>query len=159
MDEVNMCIMECSKLKLAFGIQLHRDPMLGKVKILPLGHWRKSLTQEDIPHAFIRLTDQLDCVGVKLASNYLAMRKINSCLLVEKVTKIINPWKAGQFMALVDRTHTINSKVLSKIWYIAGSIYPRDSDIKAITKSMKSWLYQDLLVRLSDQALYRLTAL
>ena len=125
------------KLQLASNIQLHHDPLSGKVKILPLGLWRGSLSQDDIPHSFIRLTDQLDCIGVKLASNYFTMRKINSSLLVEKVTKLINQWWSRRFMALIDHSHAINSKILSKIWYIAASMYLREANMKAITKSIK----------------------
>ena len=64
----------------------------------------------------------------------------------------------GRFMALLDRAHAINSNVLSKIWYICGSILPRAQDIKAINKNLKAWLYQDLCSKPSDVALYRPTA-
>ena len=33
----------------ASGCELHRDPASGKVKFLPLGRWRNTLQQEDIP--------------------------------------------------------------------------------------------------------------
>ena len=114
LEEINLCIDECEKLALVSGVQLHCDPQSGKVKILPLGLWRDSLSQDDIPHSFIRLTDQLDCVGVKLTYNYFTTRKINNSLLVEKVSKLTNLWWSGRHMALVDRSHSINLKIFIK---------------------------------------------
>ena len=70
MKEVIICISECAKLEGASGVQLHRDPNSGKVKILPLGRWRKSLSQSDIPFDFVKILDHLDCVGVKIYSDY-----------------------------------------------------------------------------------------
>ena len=61
-------------------------------------------------------------------------------------------------MALVDRAHAVNCKVLYKLWYKAGSIAPREADYKNITKLIKSWIYQDLFAHPSDQVLYRSTA-
>ena len=43
-EEISLCLPECSKLE-ASGVHLHRDPESGKVKILPLGRWRKTLNQ------------------------------------------------------------------------------------------------------------------
>ena len=141
MKEVITCISECAKLEGASGVQLHRDPDSGKVKILPLGRWRKSLSQSDIPYDFVKISDHLDCVGIKLYSDYSTTRQINGAVLVEKVANIINPWRSGRFMALLDRAHAVNFNVLSKIWYMCGSILPRSQDIKGINKLIKSWLY------------------
>ena len=156
-EEINICINECSKLEGASGVKLHRDPASGKVKILPLGKWRTTLRQDDIPFDFIKISDVLDCVGVKLYADHTTTRRVNGEALVEKVAKTINPWKGGRFMALLDRAHAINSNVLSKIWYICGSVMPRAQDIKQINRDLKAWLFQDLCSKPSDVALYRST--
>ena len=44
MEEISLIIEECSRLELALGVQLHRDPASGKVKILLLGNWRQNVT-------------------------------------------------------------------------------------------------------------------
>ena len=41
----------------ASGCELHRDPTSGKVKFLPLGRWRGTLQQEDIPVPYILLSE------------------------------------------------------------------------------------------------------
>ena len=66
LDEITFYIMECNKLELASGVQLHRNPMSGKVKILLLGDWKTTVSQDDIPFPFIKISDKLDCVGVSL---------------------------------------------------------------------------------------------
>ena len=93
MEEISLVIEECTKLELASGVQLHRDPESGKVKILLLGDWRTNVSQEDIPFPFIRISPFLDCVGVKLYDNLFLTRQMNSELLVSKVTSMINTWK------------------------------------------------------------------
>ena len=50
----------CALLERAFGVKLHRDPAAGKVKFLAMGRWRSTLTQEDLPHQYIQLSDHLD---------------------------------------------------------------------------------------------------
>ena len=130
LKEIVTCISECAKLEGASRVQLHRDPESGKVKILPLGRWRKTLSQGDIPYDFVKISDHLDCVGVQLYSNYSTTRQVNGADLVEKVAKIINPWRSGRFMALLDNAHVVNSNVLSKIWYKCGTILPQSQDIR-----------------------------
>jgi hypothetical protein len=46
------------------GNLLHRDPVSGKCKVLPLGRWRNTLQQEDIGFPHLKLTDCLSMVGV-----------------------------------------------------------------------------------------------
>ena len=40
MQEFNTVIDACSLLERASGVKLHRDPTSGKVKFMPLSHWR-----------------------------------------------------------------------------------------------------------------------
>ena len=62
----------------ASGCQLHRDPASGKVKFLPLGRWKGTLQQEDLPVRYVRLTDQLSMLGVVLTAKYVNTRRINA---------------------------------------------------------------------------------
>ena len=122
MDEVRLCISECDKLEGTCGIKLHKNPDAGKIKLLPPGKWRRNLKQEDIPYNFIKLSEYLDCVGVMLYANYNETRKVNGEALVEKVWVMVNHWRSGKYMELLDRAASVNSNILGKLWYWDASI-------------------------------------
>ena len=145
----------CSMLELASGVKLHRDPASGKVKFLALGRWRGTLTQEDLPHQYVRLSKHLDFVGVELRATFASTRKTNGDILQERIKNTVGPWKAGCFMPLTQRPFSANCYALSKIWFKCSVINLRVQDISAITSQVKSWLYQDLLVKPSELVLYR----
>ena len=86
------------------GCKLHRDPTAGKCKFLPLGKWRTSLTQDDIP-SFMLLSDHLDMVGVELRATYTQTRKINGDIVQDRVQKIIGALR-------VRKIHAINPETL-----------------------------------------------
>ena len=67
----------------------------------------------------------------------------------------INPWRAGKFMPLTMRPWSINCYVLSKVWFKCGSVDLRVADISSISKSIKSWLYADLLEKPSESVMCR----
>ena len=71
MQEFLMVDQACSMLERASGVKLHRDPTAGKVKFLALGRWRGTLTQEDLPHQYVLLSDHLDFVGVELRATFI----------------------------------------------------------------------------------------
>ena len=71
------------------GCKLHRDPKAGKCKFLPLGRWRGTLTQEDLPCNFFSLSDHLDMLGVTLMATYTATRKANGDDLQEKIKNLV----------------------------------------------------------------------
>ena len=53
------------------GCLLHRDPVAGKCKVLPLGRWKNNLQQEDIAFPYMKLSSQLSSWGradIQLAS-------------------------------------------------------------------------------------------
>ena len=100
------------------------------------------------------MRDFLDCVGVKLYANYNDTRKYHAEALIDKVRSMVNVWRSGKFMELLDRAIAMNSNILGKLWYCAASVSLRQSDFKTITKLVKQYIYQDLQVRSSDQALY-----
>ena len=145
----------CSLLERASGVKLHRDPASGKVKFLALGRWRGSLTQEDIPHQYIQLSDHLDFVGVELRSTFIQTRKVNGEQLQSKIKNTIGPWKAGRFMPITLRPFSANTYAMSKVWYKCSSINLRAQDISTINSQVKSWLYQDCLEKPGELVLYR----
>ena len=58
------------------GCSLHRDPVAGKCKVLPLGRWRNSIQQEDIAFPYMKLCNTLSMVGVDLTASWQATRKL-----------------------------------------------------------------------------------
>ena len=155
MQEFYLVDNACALLERASGVKLHRDPAAGKVKFLALGRWRGTLTQEDLPHQYIQLSDHLDFVGVELRATFIQTRKANGEQLQNKVKNTVGPWKAGRFMPLTLRPYTANTYALSKVWFKCSSLNLRAQDITAINSQVKSWLYQDCLEKPSELVLYR----
>ena len=145
----------CALLERASGVKLHRDPSAGKVKFLALGRWKGVLTQEDIPHQYIQLSNHLDFVGVELQSSFIQTRKVNGDQLQSKVKNTIGPWRAGRFMPPTMRPFSANTYALSKVWFKCSSVNLRVADINVINSNVKSWLYQDLLEKPGEVVLYR----
>ena len=139
----------------ASGCKLHRDPLNKKCKFLPLGRWRTTLQQTDIPCEYMTLSDHLDMVGVTLMASWAKTRKANGDALQLKVKNTINPWKAGKFLPITQRGWSLNCYALSKVWFKAKSVDLRVADLKSITSSCKSWLYQDLLAKPEEMILHR----
>ena len=121
----------------ASGCHLHRDPASGKVKFLPLGMWRGSLTREDLPVDYIVLSEHLDMVGVQLFASYQKTRKVNGDDLQTKVQNITGCWKGGKCMPLINRPHSLNTYCLSKVWFKYSSINLCVCDFKKITSCIK----------------------
>ena len=144
----------------ASGCKLHRDPTSQKCKFLPLGRWRQSLQQEDIPNAcqYMVISEHLDMLGVQLKATWTQTKKTNGDMIQKRVSNTINSWKAGKFMPLTMRPWSINSYILSKVWFKCGSVDLRIGDIAAINTSMKSWLFADLLQKPSEMVMCRPTS-
>ena len=155
MEEFYLVDRACTLLERASGVKLHRDPDSGKVKFLALGRWRGTLTQEDLPHQYVRLSDHLDFVGVELRSSYTQTRKVNGDILQTRIKNTVGPWKAGRFMPLSQRAFSANCYALSKVWFKCSVVNLRVQDNNVITSQIKSWLYQDLLIKPSELVLYR----
>ena len=85
MAEFSVVIDGCSLLERASGVRLHRDVNTGKVRFLALGRWQGNLQQEELPYDFIKLSEELDFLGVTLKSNFTQTRKVNCDLLEVKV--------------------------------------------------------------------------
>ena len=145
MNEFRLVDFGSSLFEAASGCILHRDPLSGKVKFLPLGRWKGILQQEDLPVRYIVLSEHLDMVGVQLKSTYTQTRKVNCDTLLDKVSNIIGPWKGGKFMPLTMRPSSLNTFCLSKLWFRCSSVDLRAGDHKKITSEVKSWLFADQL--------------
>ena len=94
-------------------------------------------------------------MGVELRATFSSTRKTNGDMLQERIKNTVGPWKAGRFMPLTQRPFSANCYALSKVWFKCSVINLRVQDISAITSQVKSWLYQDLLVKPSELVLYR----
>ena len=81
---------QCTELEKAGGVKLHRDPTSGKCKLLPIENWINKLEQHNIPYDFIKITDTLDVMGIKLCAIYTQTRAKNAEIITEKVKKISN---------------------------------------------------------------------
>ena len=91
MAEFYMVDEACAILERASGVKLHRDPEAGKVKFLALGRWRGVLSQDDLPHQYIQLSDHLDFVGVELRATFTTTRKVNGDMLQSRVKNTVGP--------------------------------------------------------------------
>ena len=95
MEEFYIVESAVSMFEGASGCRLHRDPSTDKCKILALGGWKNNLRQEDIPLPFLRLSDHLDMLGVKLTANFQETRRLNGETLVEIIKNKMDEWKTG----------------------------------------------------------------
>ena len=111
--------------------------------------------QEDLPCNFFSLSDHLDMLGVTLKATYMSTRKVNGDELQDRMKKVVGPWRAGKFMDLTMRSHSLNCYAFSKLWHRCTSMDLRVGDIVAINKQAKAWLYADLLEKPEELALYR----
>ena len=155
MEEFLLVDRACKLFELSSGCKLHRDPASNKCKFLALGGWKDSLEQVDIPIPYLKLSDHPDFLGCKLFANYGATRRENGEILKQKVKNKINSWKTGKFMPLTSRPWSINTYCLSKLWYRTACLDLRVGDSTAIASSVKSWLYQDLLIKPQEIMMYR----
>ena len=147
MEEFLLVDKGCRLFEQSSGCKLHRDPSTNKCKFLPLGRWIGQLQQEDIPLPYLKLTDSLDYLGCKLFSNYGASRRENGEILKQKIKNQINGWKAGKFLPLTSRPWSLNSYCLPKLWYRTACLDLRVGDSSAIASNIKTWLYQDMLLK------------
>ena len=137
------------------GCKLHRDPSTQKCKFLPLGRWRGTLQQNDIPCPYMSLSDHLDMLGVELRATWTQTRKANCDILQDKVDKTVRQWKSGKFMPLTMRAWSMNSYCLPKIWFRSHCVDLRQLDISKIHSHVKSWMYGDQFLKPEERVLFR----
>ena len=138
----------------ASGCKVHKDVTQDKWKVLLLGGWRR-LQQNDIPVPYIKIADHLDMLGIILMETYNKTRKSNGEETERKLRLKLGPWRDGRFMPLVERSHSLNTYALTKIWYKAHTIEYRVSDINSFNKQAYSWLYADQLCKPQDHVKFR----
>ena len=155
MSEFQLVDRACSLFERSSGCKLHRDPASNKCKMLPLGRWKGTLEQEDVPLPYLKLTDHLDYLGCKLYANYNTTRRENGEILKKKVKDQIGSWKSGKFLPLTSRPWSINIYCYSKLWYRTSCLDLRVGDSTAITSSVKGWLFQDMLEKPQEMVTYR----
>ena len=155
MNEFTIINTACTLFEKSSGCRLHRDTAAGKCKFLPLGRWKGTLQQEDIHLNYMLLSDSLDMVGVVLKAGWVQTRKANGDLIQDKVSKTINSWKSGKFMDLTSRPWSLNTYVLSKVWFKCHTVDLRVMDTSNITSKIKSWLFQDQLEKPQEMILHR----
>ena len=97
MEEFSLVNNASAMFEAASGCRLHRDPASQKCKFLPLGKWRNTLQQEDLPRAcqYMILSDHLDMVGVILKANHTQTRKANGDEIQSRVKNTMGPWQTG----------------------------------------------------------------
>ena len=117
MEEFEVVDTSLALFERASGCKLHRDPLNKKCKFLPLGSWRNTLKQEDIPCDYMTLSDHLDMVGVTLMATWVKTRKVNGDALQLKIQNTICPWKSGKFLPTTQRGRSLNCYALSKVWF------------------------------------------
>ena len=151
MQEFHTVIDACSLLERAAGVRLHRSVGSDKVKFLPLSSW-KGMKQEDIPYDFIKLSEELDFIGVTLKSSFCQTRKINCDIIEEKVQKTVSPWKGGKFQYIVEWGHSANQYALSKVFFRCSSNPLRAATCKKVHSLVRGWILKTAL--LSHQQLF-----
>ena len=137
----------------ASGCCLHQDPKSDKCKILLLGGW-SDLHQDQIPLDYLKISDHLDMLGVVIYKNHITTRQKNGEIIQQIVKNKTDSWKSGKFLPLSARPYSLNSYVLSKVWYRTACIDVKVGDMEKTTSSMKSWLYQDKLLKPEELLLY-----
>ena len=137
------------------GCKLHRDPSTQKCKFLPLGRWRGTLDQADIPCPYMSMSDHLDMLGVELRATWTQTRKANCGIMQDRVEKTVRQWKSGKFMPLTMRSWSMNSYCLPKMWFKTHCVDLRQLDVTKIHSTVKSWLYGDQFLKPEEKILFR----
>ena len=155
LKELHIIVKGCNILENAGGVKLHKDPNGDKVKLLPLSVWKKTLTQNEIPYEYIKLSQHLDFIGLEIRDTYTKTRIANSNQIKDKILKITKSWCSGKFMDLTQRDYSCNSFLFSKISFKCATIQLTKTVIKFIKKKSRKWILQDVYAKPSTMALTR----
>ena len=131
MAEFQLVGVACSLFEQSSGCRLHRNPASNKCKVLLIGRWKGVLQQEDIPLPYLKITDHLDFLGCRLYADYSTSRRENGEDLKKKIKDQILSWKAGKFLPLALQPWSLNTYCLSKLWYRAACLDPRQGSSTA----------------------------
>ena len=160
MEELVMVDNETKPFEKASGCELHRvqnpDPSTAKVKLMPLGKWRNSLKQEDIPAQcqHITLSDHLDMLGLPLFASLQKTLKHSGDEVQEKTKKTVGSWLLRR-MSLTQRPWSINTYLLPKIYHRCHVIPLRVCDMNGIKKQINRFLFCDQLEKPGPILQYR----
>ena len=91
------------------GSKLHRDPQTKKCQLLALGRWKQS----NSPLDYMRVTEELNILGVRMTRSTQTTRVINGEELVQRVRDMTNAFKAGRFLPLTTRPWVTNIYLMS----------------------------------------------
>ena len=89
------------------------------------------------------ISDHLEMLGCDLRATWTQTRKANGDIVQKRVEDTVRQWRSGKFMEISMRGFSVNSYLLSKVWFRCHSVDLRVADIKKITSLVKSFLYQD----------------
>ena len=76
-------------------------------------------------------------------------------ILQDRAKKTIGPWRTGRFMMLNLRPHSVNTYAISKLMYRCNTIDLRVADINAFNKTIKAFLYADMIESPGELTLHR----
>ena len=157
-EEFHILDSTLASFEAASGSRLHRstDPNNQKCSILPLGKWSR-WSQSDSPLDFMKVVDNINLLGVKLARTTGKTRELTGSDLVASVQAKLNHFKAGRHSALVLKPHLANVYLLSKISHKAAAVHLRCSDVKKLQSAIRSWVTQELLKKPQEALLHRST--
>ena len=60
-----------------------------KCKFLPMARWKGTLQQEDIPYAYMTISDHMNMLGVELRASWTQTRKANGYMVQSIVESTI----------------------------------------------------------------------
>ena len=105
----------------------------------------------------MKVVDNINLLGVKLARTTSRTRELNGSSLVESVQAKLNHFKARRHSSLVLKPHLANVYLLLKISHIAAAVHLRCTDVKKIQSAIRNWVTQELLKKPQEALLYRST--
>ena len=126
----------------ASGCKFHRDPSSQKCKVMPVGPWKRWLTQENIPLPFLRVTDHLEILGAKFFESWSKTKNYIGENLVEIVKNKANKWKGGRFYELLQKPHIVNTWMFSNLWYNASVIDLKCGDMDKIQQLGNNYVFK-----------------
>ena len=101
------------------------------------------------------ISDHLEMLGTVLKATWSKTKKANGDICQSRVENTIRQWKSGKHMHYNLRSWSINQYCLSKVWFRAHSVDFRVMDVNKITSLVKSWLYQDQLLKPEELVMHR----
>ena len=113
------------------------------------------MQQEDIPCPYMSISDHLEMLGVELKATWSQTRKANCDISQTRIGNTIQQWKSGKFMFMNLRSWSFNQYCLPKMWFRSHCVDLRVQDVNKITSLVKSWLYQDQLLKPEELVMHR----